>query len=107
MARVWAWLKKNWKWLILPLWVLSMLAMWLISGGHAKLFPPSGTTDAAADSALKAKDEAMAAFRVRLDELYKKAEERLKTASEEQVKEFTEVKGKSLEEVAKWIDSLS
>lgn len=107
MKKIWEWLKKNWKWLILPLWVLSMVAVWLISGGHTKLFPPSGTTDAAADSALKAKDEAMEAFRVRLDELYKKAEERLKTASEEQVKEFTEVKGKSLEEVAKWIDSLS
>lgn len=107
MKKIWEWLKKNWKWLVLPFWVLSMVAVWLLSGGRTKLFPPSGTTDVAADSALKAKDEAIELFRVRLDELYKKAEERLRAASEAQVKEFTEIKEKSLEEVAKWIDLLS
>jgi len=107
MTKIWEWLKKNWKWLILPLWVLSMVVVWLLSGGRTKLFPPSGTTDQAADAATKAKDEAIEAFRQRLDALYKQAEERLKTASEAQVKEFTEIKEKPLEEVAKWIDSLS
>jgi hypothetical protein len=106
-AKIWAWLKKNWKWLVLPLWVLSLLLMWFLSGGHKTFFPPSGTTDEAADEAMKAKDEAMKAFRARLDELARKAEERLQGASEEQVKELKELQDKPLDEVAKWIDSLS
>jgi hypothetical protein len=107
VSKVWAWLKKNWKWLILPLWLVSLLLVWFLSGGKSTLFPPSGTTDEAADEAIAAKDKAIADFRARLDDLHKKAEERLKNASEEQIKEYEELKDKPVEDVAKWIDSLS
>jgi len=107
MIKVWAWLKKNWKWLILPLWVISLVLVWLFHGGIKPLFPVSGTTDVAADEALKARDAALNQFRSRLEELVKKAEERLQGASKEQVNDFNELKDKPLEEVAKWIDSLS
>lgn len=107
MSKVWAWLKKNWKWLILPLWILSIILVWIFRGGDKPLFPVSGTTDAAADQAVAAKDKAVEEFRARLDELAKKAEERLKNASEDQIKEYEELKDKPLDEVAKWIDSLS
>lgn len=107
MKKVWEWIKKNWKWLILPLWILSLLLMWFLSGGRTKFFPPSGTTDEVADQAVKEKDKAIASFRARLDELYKKAEERLQGASEEQIKEYEALKDKPIEEIAKWIDSLS
>lgn len=107
MKKVWEWIKKNWRWLILPLWILSLLLMWFLSGGRTKFFPPSGTTDEAADQAVAAKDKAVAEFRARLDELAAKAEERLQGASEEQIKEYEELKDKPIEEVAKWIDSLS
>jgi flagellar biosynthesis/type III secretory pathway M-ring protein FliF/YscJ len=107
MSKVWAWLKKNWKWLILPLWLASVILVWIFRGGDKPMFPVTGTTDKAADEALKAKDKAAAEFRARLDELAKKAEERLQNASEEQIKEYEELKDKPLDEVAKWIDSLS
>lgn len=107
MKKIWEWLKVNWKWLVLPLWIASVVLVWIFRGGTKPMFPPSGTTDVAADQALKAKDEAIESFKARLDELHKKAEERLKTASEAQVKEFKELKDKPIEDVAKWIDSLS
>jgi len=105
MKKVWEWIKRNWKWLIAPLWIASLVLMWLFRGGYKP--PVSGTTDQAADEAAKAKDEAVAQFRSRLDELLKKAQERLQDASKEQVDEFNGLKDKPLEEVAKWIDSLS
>jgi hypothetical protein len=106
-AKIWAWLKKNWKWLLLPLWIVSMVAVWLLSGGRTKFFPPSGTTDEAADEAARAKDKAVKDFRARLEELHRKAEERLQNASKEQLEEYEEMKDKPIEELAKWIDSLS
>jgi len=107
MIKAWIWLKKNWKWLLLPFWAVSILLVWVFRGGDRPLFPVSGTTDEAADKALEAKDKAAAEFRACLDALAKKAEERLQKASEEQLKEYEELKDKPLEEVAKWIDSLS
>lgn len=107
MSVIWSWLKKNWKWLLAPLWVASMVLAWLMAGGERKLFPSSGTTDEAADKALEDKDKALEEFRQRLDELYARAEERLNKASEEQLQEFQEVKKKSLEEMAQWIDALA
>jgi hypothetical protein len=56
---------------------------------------------------MKAKDEAMNQFRSPLDELLKKAQERLQTASKEQLEQFNELKDKPLEDVAKWIDKIS
>ena len=107
MSKGWAWLKKNWKWLLLPLWVTSVVLVWIFRGGDRPLFPVTGTTDDNADKALEAQQKASAEFRARLEKLHKKAEERLKNASEEQLKEYEKIKDKSLEEVAKWIDSLS
>jgi len=107
MAKAWAWLKTNWKWLILPLWIASVVLVWIFRGGDKALFPTSGTTDAAADQAVAAKDKALAEFRAKLDELYKKAEAQMQDASEEQVKELEQLKDKPLDEVAAWIDNLS
>lgn len=105
MKKIWEWLKKNWKWLILPLWIASLILVWLFRGGAAPFF--SGTKDSDADTAMKAKDQAIADFRAKLEELAKKAEERLKNASKEQVDEFNGLKDKPLDEVASWIDKLS
>lgn len=107
MKKVWEWLKKNWKWLVLPLWAASIILVWLFRGGAKPLFPPSGTTDQAADAAMRAKDQAIADFRSKLEELARKAEERLRNASKEQVDEFNGLKDKPLDEVASWIDKLS
>jgi chromatin segregation and condensation protein Rec8/ScpA/Scc1 (kleisin family) len=93
--------------LILPLWIASMVLVWVFRGGDKVMFPVTGTTDKDADDALVAKDRAMSEFRTRLDEIAKKAEARLQSASKDQVKEFEEIKDKPLDEIAKWIDGLS
>lgn len=107
MLKVWEWLKTHWKWLILPLWVASILLVWVFHGGSKPLFPVTGTKDKDADNALEEQRRASEEFKARMEELSKIAEERLKTASEEQVKAYQEIKDKTPEEVAKWIDSLS
>jgi len=105
MRKAWAWLKKNWKYLLFPLWVLSLILVWVLSGGKAK--PSiSGTSDQAADEAVKAKDEAVQQFRDRLDQLAKMLEEKLQSASKEQLDEFKKLKDKPLDEVAKWVDNI-
>lgn len=105
MRKVWEWLKKNWKYLLFPLWVLSLILMWVLSGGKVKL-PISGTSDQAADEAVKAKDEAIQQFRDRLDQLAKLLEEKLQGASKEQLDEFKKLKDRPIDEVAKWVDSI-
>jgi len=105
MRKIWEWLKKNWKYLLFPLWVLSLILMWVLSGGKAKL-PISGTTDQAADDAMKAKDEAIRQFRERLDQVAQQIETKLRNASKAQLDEFKEMKDKPLDEVAKWVDSI-
>jgi len=106
MRKIWEWLKKNWKYLLFPLWVLSLILVWVLAGGHRSLVPVSGTTDQAADDAMKAKDEAVQQFRDRLDQLAKLLEEKLQNASKAQLDEFKEMKDKPLDEVAKWVDSI-
>jgi len=106
MRRVWEWLKKNWKYLVFPLWALSLILMWVLGGGGRTIFPPSGTSDQAADDAAKAKDEALRAFRERLDQLAQLLEQKLQSASKEQLDEFKQMKDKPIDEVAKWIDNI-
>lgn len=106
MKKVWPWIREHWKWIVFPFWAASLVLVWVFRGGEISLLR-SGTTDEVADKALEAQDKAVADFRVRLDELAKKAEERLRTASEEQLKEYEELKGKPIEELAGWIDKLS
>ena len=106
MKNAWEWLKKNWRYLVFPLWVASLILVWLLSGGRRPIMPVSGTTDQVADDAAKAKDEAIQQFRDRLDQLAKLMEERLKNASKEQMEEFQQMKDKPIEEVAKWIDTV-
>jgi CRISPR/Cas system-associated endonuclease/helicase Cas3 len=107
MRKVWEWLKKNWKYLLFPLWVVSLILVWVLSGGKSRLPPLSGTSDRAADDAMKAKDAAIQEFRDRLDALYEATQQRLQKASGEQLEEFKTMKDKPLDEVAKWIDKLS
>ena len=105
MRKVWEWLKKNWKYLLFPLWILSLILVWVLSGGKAK--PPlSGTSDQAADSALKAKDDAIQQLRERDAQIAQQLEEKLRNASKEQIEELKKMKDKPLDEVAKWVDSI-
>jgi len=104
MSKVWEWVKKNWKWLLLPFWIVSLALVWIFRGGSRTLLPVSGTTDQASATLSAAKDKALEDFRARLEDMARKADERLKGASKEQVEAFKELKDRPLEEVASWID---
>jgi flagellar biosynthesis/type III secretory pathway M-ring protein FliF/YscJ len=104
MKKVWAWLKKNWKWLIAPLWILSLVLVWLFAGDGRPLFKPSGTTDKMADELAEEKEKILAEYREKMGDLAKRVEEKLQDASKEQLEEFKEMKDKPPEEIAKWID---
>lgn len=103
MTKVWEWLKKNWKWLILPLWLASMVLVWFFTGGR-KIVPASGTSDQAANTAvgnvITASDERQKA----IADILRVFEEKLKKASVDQLKEAESLKDKPLSEVASWID---
>lgn len=103
---MWAWLKKNWKWFIAPLWITSMVLVWLFKGGRDVVVPDSGTSDEAADTLAEEKDKALQEFRQRLDELYAKARQRLEQAGEEQLGDFNNIKDEPIEKVSAWIDDI-
>lgn len=106
MRKFWEWLKKNWKWLILPLWAISVVLVWLFTRGGVKkpATTITGTTDQAANTAvttvINAADERETAIK-RILALF---EEQLKKASAEQLKELEAMKGKPVSEIAAWID---
>lgn len=105
MSKVWEWLKKNWKWLILPLWAISMVLMWLFTRGGVKRFGPvSGTSDQAANTAVTTVVAAADEKEKAIAGILKYFEEKLKKASTEQLKEFETLKEKPTAEVASWID---
>lgn len=106
-SKIWTWLKKNWKWLILPLWAISIVLVWLFKGGSKIDLPISGTTDQAADEALAKKDKIIADLRDKLEALDAKVKEMTAGASEEQVKEYEKLRDEALGDIAKWGDDLS
>lgn len=107
MSKVWEWLKKNWKWIVFPIGVLlSVLGWFLWWRGKPKDDNTTTTTDEAADQALKDTVKAQEEKDQALKELEEKHGQKLATMSEEQRKEFEEVKKKPIEEVATWIDRL-
>jgi hypothetical protein len=107
MTKVWAWLKKHWKWILFPIGVLSALLGWFLWWrGRPKDDDTTTTTDAAADQAVKDTQEAQDAKDKALKELEEKHNDKLTAMSEEQKAEFEEVKKKPVDEVASWIDNL-
>jgi len=107
MTEVWAWLKKNWKWIVFPIGVLGALLGWFLWWrGRPTDDDTTTTTDTAADQAVKDTQQAHDVKEAALKELEEKHGEKLATMTEEQRKEFEEVKEKPIDEVASWIDNL-
>ena len=104
LKKVWDWLKKNWKWLILPLWVASMVLVWLFTGGRKMITLPGGTTDQAAGRAVSGVIYASDERQKVIADILKTFEEKLQKASVEQLKEAETLRGKPLADVASWID---
>lgn len=101
-----AWFKRNWKWIVFPvglLLVLLVAAKWLMGIVPAT---PGTTTDEAADQAVDSIFDAVDNRGKALEDLEEKHEEKLRVLSNDQRKEYEEVKTQSLDEIAKWIDKL-
>lgn len=108
MSKVWAWVKKHWKWIVFPVGILGAVLGWFLWWrSRDPVVPVSGTTDDVADKTAEDLAKAAEEFAKAREEVNKRAEERLKDASEEQLKEWEEIKHKPPDEVAKWIDNLS
>lgn len=103
MKKAWEWFKKHWKWFIAPLWLLSVLLVWLFRGGWS-FGKTSGTTDQMADDLVKEKEKILQEYRAKLGALSAKLEAKLQNASKENLEKFKEMKDKSPEEIAQWID---
>lgn len=97
-----SWLRRNWKWFILPVWAVTIAVVWLFRGRAA----PSIVVDPT-PKVLDERDSALKALRDRLDEISHSSEEQIRRAEKEQIKEYDTLKDKSLKEVAEWIDKLS
>lgn len=107
LRRGWSWLKAHWRWFLGPVWLLSIVAVWLFHGGERRLLKPKLVPDTAVDENMATKNEAIEQFRARLDTMSQLAEKRLQNASVEQIEAFKEIKDKPISEVAAWIDALS
>ena len=105
MKRVWEWLKAHWKWLILPLWVVSILLVWLFTRGGALKKPPvSGTTDQAANDAVNGVIQAADDKSNAINHLEIQYQGKIEKMSAEQKAEWEKMKAQSITEVASWID---
>ena len=106
MKKIWEWLKKNWYWLIAPVALLVLGALWLMGWRKKKDDPVSHTPDKDADQAVDDTNKAHDIKDQALKELEKSHAEKISQMSAEQKKEFEEMKKKPIDEVANWIDSL-
>jgi hypothetical protein len=100
-----SWFIENWKLLLFPIWVISLVFVWFFKSNYPKYSSVNSNLSPAIDAISAEKSKVLTTFQTQLDELVKKARERLQTASMEQIKEFDDLKGKSLEDLAKWLDS--
>ena len=105
MKKIWEWLKTNWKWLVLPLWAVSILLVWLFTRGGALKKPPvSGTTDQAANNAVDGVITAGETKTESIQKLETKYQDKLEKMSDEQRAEWEKMKSRPVTEVAAWID---
>jgi membrane protein insertase Oxa1/YidC/SpoIIIJ len=104
MAKIWAWLKTHWKWLIAPLWAVSILVVWLFTRGGTLKLPVSGTTDQAANNAVDGVIQAAEHKTEAITKLETQYQAKIEKMSVEQRAEWEKVKDQPIQEVASWID---
>ena len=106
---MWAWIKKWWKWIVFPIGILAAIGGWLLWWLGRDSEPDddtSSTTDAAADQVVEDLEKAERERELRVKAVEAKHKEKLGALSEDQQKEYEEVRKRPVEEVAKWIDDL-
>ena len=106
MSKIWAWFKRNWKWIVFPVGIVGVVFCWFFWWRKPKDDSTSTTTDSAADQAIKDTVQSQDDRDKSLKELEQRHAEKLAAMSEEQKAKFDEIKQRPIEEVALWIDSL-
>ena len=104
MKKVWAWLRKNWMWVLFPIGILMTVICYVVWGPRPK--PPDTTTDDAANRAVDDVINAEVDKTEAIKELEKRNNERLAKMTEDQQKEYDKLKDRPIEEIASWIDKL-
>lgn len=105
MKKIWEWLKAHWKWLIAPLWAVSIALVWLFTrGGTLKKPPVSGTTDQAANAAVTGVIQAGDDRTQAIQKIEAQYQTKIESMSDEQKVEWEKMKTKPIQEVAAWID---
>lgn len=106
MIKVWTWIKKFWKWLLIPLAVMAIFLLWLFGWRKSKDDADSGTPDEVADRAVSGIIEAGDKRDQAMKELEHKYIGKLTVMTDEQRAEYEEIRKKPIEEIAVWIDNL-
>jgi len=108
LAKVWGWLKRNWKWILFPVGLLMFIGGILIAiaSGNEDDDPPPPDFGKEGEELAKEIAEAAAERDRRLEELRAKNQQRLEQLDLDQQKELEELKDKPLEEVVTWFDNL-
>jgi hypothetical protein len=107
LKKVWAWLKRNWKWILFPVGLLMFIGGIIIAVKSRDTDTPPPPDFGDEVDTLRDRITAANAERDRkLEELRQKNHERLTQLSGDQQKELEELKDKPLEEVVAWFDQL-
>lgn len=106
MTTFWKWVKRRYYYVVVvPLTFLGGLVLWLLwpakKFGRIGAVPQEEVTDAFHQLKLAEQKREEALIQLELE-----AQEKLRRASAEQLKEYEDVRKKSLFEVAAWIDRL-
>lgn len=104
LKNIWKWIKANWKWLLFPIGIISVVVAYFI--GRRPTPDPDPILDEASEEAMRAMQEAAR----KRDEALKKLKEehtaRLQTLSVEQNKELEALKDQPIENIVAWFDAL-
>lgn len=107
LKAAWNWIKRNWKWILFPVGLVSLLVSALVG---AKAFhdanPDREDLDTIDEDLERAAEEAMRERDKKLVELAEKHKSRLDTLSSEQERELEELTERPIDEVVMWFDQL-
>lgn len=106
MNKIWSWVKEHWRWLLIPLVAASVFLLWFFGWRRSKDNMDSGTPDDAANRAVSGIIEAGDERDQAMKDLEHKYIEKLTVMTDGQRAEYEEIRKKSIEEIASWIDKL-
>lgn len=107
LRAVWSWLKRNWKWVVFPIGLLSFI-MAVVTGASAlkRYADPPPDLDETTREALKKLRSAELERNRKVAELEVEHKERLRQLSGDQQTELEELQDQPLEEVVEWFNQL-